>query len=33
MVIPTVSRADLAEFMLGQLNGDPYLRGTPAIMY
>jgi putative NADH-flavin reductase len=33
MVIPRVSRADLAEFMLGQLNGDTYLRRTPAVMY
>jgi hypothetical protein len=32
-VVPRVSRADLAEFMLGQLNGDTYLRSTPAIMY
>jgi putative NADH-flavin reductase len=33
MVIPRVSRSDLAEFMLGQLNGDTFLRRTPAIMY
>jgi uncharacterized protein YbjT (DUF2867 family) len=33
MVIPRVSRTDLAEFMLGQLTGDTYLRRTPAIMY
>jgi uncharacterized protein YbjT (DUF2867 family) len=33
MLVPRVSRADLAEFMLGQLNGDTYLRRTPAIMY
>lgn len=33
LVVPRVSRADLAEFMLGQLNGDTYLRKTPAVMY
>jgi uncharacterized protein YbjT (DUF2867 family) len=33
LVVPRVSRADLAEFMLGQLNGDTYLRRTPAVMY
>jgi putative NADH-flavin reductase len=33
MMVPRVSRADLAEFMLDQLNGDTYLRRTPAIMY
>jgi putative NADH-flavin reductase len=33
MVVPRVSRADLAEFMLDQLNGDTYLRRTPAVMY
>jgi putative NADH-flavin reductase len=33
MVVPRVSRADLAEFMLVQLNGDTYLCRTPAIMY
>jgi putative NADH-flavin reductase len=33
MVVPRVSRADLAEFMVGQLHGDTYLRRTPAIMY
>lgn len=33
LVVPRVSRADLAEFMLGQLNGDTYVRGTPAVMY
>ena len=33
MVIPRVSRSGLAEFMLGQLTSDTYLRRTPAIMY
>jgi putative NADH-flavin reductase len=33
MVIPRVSRADLAEFMVDQLTSDTYLRSTPAIMY
>jgi putative NADH-flavin reductase len=33
MVVPRVSRADLAEFMLDQLNCDTYLRRTPAVMY
>lgn len=33
LVVPRVSRADLAEFMLGQLNGDTYLHRTPAVMY
>jgi putative NADH-flavin reductase len=33
MVVPRISRADLAEFMIGQLNGDTHLRRTPAIMY
>jgi putative NADH-flavin reductase len=33
MMIPRVSRADLADFMLGQLTSDTYLRKTPAIMY
>jgi putative NADH-flavin reductase len=33
MMIPRVSRADLAEFMLGQLTSDQRLRRTPAIMY
>jgi putative NADH-flavin reductase len=33
LVVPRVSRADLAEFMLRQLNGDTYVRRTPAIMY
>ena len=33
LVIPRVSRADLAEFMLRQLNTDTHLRGTPAVMY
>ena len=32
-VVPRVSRADLAEFMLRQLNGDTYVRRTPAVMY
>ena len=33
MMVPRVCRADLAEFMVGQLNGDTYLRRTPAIVY
>jgi putative NADH-flavin reductase len=33
MVIPRISRADLAEFMLGQLTSDAYLRRAPAVMY
>jgi putative NADH-flavin reductase len=33
MVVPRISRADLAEFMVGQLNGDTHLRRTPAVMY
>ena len=33
LVVPRVSRADLAEFMLRQLNGDTYVRRTPAVMY
>jgi putative NADH-flavin reductase len=33
MVIPRVSRADLADFMLDQLTSDTYLGKTPAIMY
>jgi putative NADH-flavin reductase len=32
-MIPRISRADLAEFMLHQLDGDIYLRRTPAVMY
>ena len=28
-----ISRADLADFMLKQLEGDTYVRGTPAIAY
>jgi putative NADH-flavin reductase len=31
--IPQISRADLADFMLAQLNDDTYLRKTPAVMY
>jgi uncharacterized protein YbjT (DUF2867 family) len=33
LVVPRVSRVDLAEFMLRQLNGDTYVRRTPAVMY
>jgi uncharacterized protein YbjT (DUF2867 family) len=33
LVVPRVSRADLAEFMLRQLNGDTYVGRTPAVMY
>jgi putative NADH-flavin reductase len=32
-VIPRISRADLADFMLRQLDEDTYVRKTPAIMY
>jgi putative NADH-flavin reductase len=32
-VVPRISRADLAEFMLGQLGEDTYVYKTPAIMY
>jgi putative NADH-flavin reductase len=32
-VVPRISRADLAEFMLRQLSEDTYVRRTPAVMY
>jgi putative NADH-flavin reductase len=32
-VIPRISRADLAEFMLRQLSEDTYVREAPAVMY
>jgi putative NADH-flavin reductase len=32
-VIPRISRADLAEFMLRQLSDDAYVRNAPAVMY
>jgi putative NADH-flavin reductase len=32
-LVPRISRADLAEFMLGQLVEDTYVRKAPAIMY
>jgi putative NADH-flavin reductase len=32
-VIPRISRADLAEFMLRQLGAGTYVRKTPAVMY
>jgi putative NADH-flavin reductase len=32
-VVPSISRADLAEFMLRQLSDDTYVREAPAIMY
>jgi putative NADH-flavin reductase len=32
-VIPQISRADLAESMLRQLNEDTYVRKTPAVLY
>jgi putative NADH-flavin reductase len=32
-VIPRISRADLAEFMLRQLSEDTYVRKMPAVMY
>jgi putative NADH-flavin reductase len=31
--VPTISRADLADFMLNQLDDPTYIRETPAIMY
>lgn len=32
-LIPTISRADLADFMLRQLEDDTYVRQAPAVMY
>jgi putative NADH-flavin reductase len=32
-LVPRISRADLADFMLRQLSDDTYLRNTPAVMY
>ena len=32
-IIPTISRADVADFMLKQLAGDTYLRKAPGVMY
>jgi putative NADH-flavin reductase len=32
-VIPTISRADVADFMLRQLTDDKYLCQTPSLMY
>jgi putative NADH-flavin reductase len=32
-VVPTISRADLADFMLRQLDDPAYLRKAPAVMY
>ena len=32
-LIPTISRADLADFMLQQVTDDTYLRKTPGVMY
>jgi len=32
-LLPKISRADLADFMLAQLVDGMYLRGTPTIMY
>ena len=32
-MIPRISRADLAEFMLGQLSETTYVRQAPAVMY
>jgi putative NADH-flavin reductase len=31
--VPTISRADLADFMLRQLEDDTYVRQAPAVMY
>lgn len=32
-LVPTISRADLADFMLRQLEDDTYVRQAPAVMY
>jgi putative NADH-flavin reductase len=32
-IIPTISRADVADFMLTQLTSDTYLRKAPGVMY
>jgi putative NADH-flavin reductase len=32
-LIPQISRADLADFMLRQLSDNTYIRNTPAVMY
>src|SRR5262245_45424979 len=32
-LVPTISRADLAYFMLRQLEDDTYVRQAPAVMY
>jgi putative NADH-flavin reductase len=32
-IIPTISRADVADFMLKQLTDDTYLHKAPAVMY
>jgi putative NADH-flavin reductase len=32
-LLPRISRADLADFMLRQLSDDTYVRKTPAVMY
>jgi putative NADH-flavin reductase len=32
-IVPTISRADLADFMLRQLADDTYVRRAPAVMY
>ena len=32
-VVPRISRADLAEFMLRQFTEDTYVRKTPTVMY
>jgi putative NADH-flavin reductase len=32
-LVPRISRADLAHFMLSQLSEDTYVRRTPAVMY
>jgi putative NADH-flavin reductase len=32
-VVPTISRADLADFMLRQLGDSAYLHKAPAVMY
>jgi hypothetical protein len=32
-MVPRISRADLAEFMLRQLSDSTYVRRSPAVMY
>lgn len=32
-IIPTISRADVADFMLKQLTDDAFLQKAPGVMY